>query len=360
MEFIKNDDLNNIFKNISDRKPKTNNNIKGSEKNMGLITSGIFDTKLLDNGLGQSNRTHPGVLHQDLLATLETNKDNSSSNKYLLDKNKKYTHKNKCTPSPFKTFSNSSNTNILQDMITHPLVSNSITQEDIDNDKIIITDNDQLITDINIENNLNLSPYKCPDDELHQVLYYLVSSIIPEFSSYGKELRLKYYKNLREKMAYDLDERDLYHNYSYKRLFNKTEIQNKLLSCKPIYDKWLLMYLSDYFDINICQIHEKLVFLTNEYKNRPTILLTSCNRSIKTYVNNGITLHPASLGDIICKKSDYIMTEFKSISKYKLDELQQIASSLNIPITNQSDKGKIKNRKKDDMYSDIKNKIQYW
>ena len=43
-----------------------------------------------------------------------------------------------------------------------------------------------------------------------------------------------------------------------------------------------------------------------------------------------------------------------------LDELQQIASSLNIPITNQSDKGKIKNRKKDDMYSDIKNKIQYW
>ena len=364
MELIKNDDLNNIFKNISDRKPTSDNNIKGSEKKMGIITSGIFDTKLLDNGVGQSNRTHPGVLHQELLATLETNKDNSSSNKFLLhnnnNKNKKYTHKNKNAPNPFKTFSNSSNTNIHNDMISHPLVSNSITQENIDNDKIINIDNVQLITDINIENNLNLSPYKCPDDELHQVLYYLVSSIIPEFSSYGKELRLKYYKNVREKMAYDLDERDLYHKYSYKRLFNKTDIQNKLLSCKPIYDKWLLMYLSDYFDINICQIHEKLVYLTNAYKNRPTILLTSCNRSITTYVNNGITLHTASLGDIICKKSDYIMTEFKSISKYKLDELQQIASSLNIPITNQTDNGKLKNRKKDDLYSDIKGKIQYW
>ena len=264
MEFIKSDDLNNIFKNISDRKPRVDSG-KSSGKNITDIKSGIYDSNLLDNGVGKSNRTHPGVLHQDLLSTLISNKEPHIVNKYSNCKVKKELPKYNCHEKSRTTKRN-------QGEIKHPLVLNkAVSDKQINKNSNIDEDESKLITVINLEHNLNLSPYKCPDDELHQVLYYLVSSVIPEFSSYGKELRLKYYKNLREKIAYDLDERELYQKYSYKKLFNKTDIQNKLLSSKPIYDKWFLRYLSDYFDINIGYFNEwwsshcELVVIKMEY-----------------------------------------------------------------------------------------------
>ena len=196
MEFIKNDDLNNIFKNISDRNPIIDIG-KSNEKDRTNITSSIYDSNLLDNGVGKSNRTHPGVLHHELLSTLIPNKETYTVNNYLDHKVKKKLPKYNCHKKSLKT-------KINQEENNHPLVLNIVkSNEHIDKNKDTNSDDSELITDINLEYNLNLSPYKCPDDELHQDLYHLVSSVIPEFSSYGKELRLKYYKNLREKIAYD-------------------------------------------------------------------------------------------------------------------------------------------------------------
>ena len=51
------------------------------------------------------------------------------------------------------------------------------------------------------------------------------------------------------------------------------------------------------------------------------------------YTNNNISLVSASLGKSICDDNDYLMTDFKPISKYKLDELQKIAKALDIKTT---------------------------
>ena len=361
MDFIKSDELSNIFQNISDRPPPHKNKNKNFTSFSNLLDTNTNTDTDTDTASATdiSNRKNLGLLHKSLLDTLEnnsniskTNNHNSHNNYNKMNKTNKHNNTNKDRNQSITNYNKKEQFS----------KSKQVFYKEPSNKKIestVVTLN-HLIESVNNKHDINLCLYTSPDNELHQILYYIISSILPEFSSYQKELRLRCFKSMRERLAYDLDEKNLYNENSYKKVFSKTNIQNILLSCKPIHDKWLLIYLSDYFDINICTIYEKLVYISTEYKNRPTILLNLTNRTLGTYVNNGISLHSASIGNMVCLMSEYVMTEFKVISKYKLNELQAISNALNIPIKNETDNGKVKNRKKDDLYSDIKNKLLYW
>ncbi len=353
MDFIKSDDLSNIFKHISDRTTKSNN----KKKHINDQTNLPNFSSLQDHNIDEVTHSTSNQLHKDLLNTLE------SKSSFVKDPVKPCPRKTQ-TQSTYRDHNHNHNQKY-KTKFDRQSTDNNYKNSKPFTTKIPKTVNgvikiNKLIDTVNKEYNHHLSLYKCPDDELHPILYYVTSSIIPEFSSYQKETRLRCYKIIRERLAYDLDEQDLYTKNNYKKKFNKTEIQTKLLSQKPIHDKWLIIYLADYFNINIVSIYENLVLQNSEYQNRPTLLLNVENRCPKTYINQGNTLHAASIGQIICQKCDYLMTEFKVISKYKLDELQLIAKAINIDVEYQTENGKTKNRRKDELYGDIKNRLSCW
>ncbi len=361
MESISNNDLSQIFKNTSHQRER-----KGGSRSV----PNFHELTDLDNTRNSGNtmlsRTNPESLNNNLLDSLLVSDSNSSNvkdtslsfNNGPQEIKKPASQKNTPTFKPNNYFHKKENTNGKS--------LNSFTKGKTDNIKNQDSRRKRCVSQsgflesLNKQLNRQLQIYYCPSDELHQILYCICVAILPEFSSFSHDIRLRHYKIICERMAYDLDEKDLYQVYQYRKKFNKTTAQTMLLTQKPLVENWFLLYLSDYFNINICRIHESLVFLTSNYLNRPTLLLNCQNRNIGLVTQQGNALHPASLGKQICQSAGYLMEEFKAISRYKIDELKLIATALNIDtIDNESNK-RIKSKKKEVIYQEVKNHLSSW
>ena len=342
MDLIESNELNNIFENITKTDKKYNN--QNSKKKTKIPIFSNFNEISTET----SNRTNPSSLHNTLLDSLNSKQVNIKSNTNNTNNTNNINNTNN---------NNSNNTNkLIFNIEDTNRFSNNKSNNRLPVNKLDNLSN--LVIELNTQTDHQFKLHNCPNGESQQILYCIISAILPEFASYGIDLRNKNIKKIRERLAYDLDEKDLYSEYSYKKLFNKSKIQTILLEQKPIYEKWLLRYLSDYFNINICIIQHRLVVIASEYRNRPTILLNVKNKRMGLYTSHNNSIVPASLGNLIIENCNYLMEDLKIYSKYKMDELQKIAGALEIDIT-QEHNNKVKNRKKEDLYNDIKNSLYY-
>lgn len=368
MEKLKSDELNGIFNNMT-KKGRSQN------KSRELPTFSDFLDPCRQN-LSKNSTTQ---LHQNLIDTLINTENINGKNidignesglcsdkgfqKYKSNKSRDYQRNPKDNKSNENGFSRNGKFKKYKTNKQSSLSDNKVDNNLNNNDKYergSRVNISPFLESFNLLNETRLGLYHCPNGELEQLLYCIISAIAPEFTSYTKELRKKAYKQVRDRLAYDLDEKDLYKQYNYKKVFKKYEAQSELLGNKPINEKWLQRYLSDYFKINISIIHYHLVYLSNDYQNRPSVFLVKRGRSLNLVTNNGSSLLSASLGKKIIEATRYQMGGFYCLSKYKLDELQEIAVALDIAIKEEVSPGKFKNRKKDLLYGDIKSILTSW
>lgn len=165
----------------------------------------------------------------------------------------------------------------------------------------------------------------------HDILDIIVSILVPESITFSNSILLKYIGKLRYTLAYDLDSRMFYYNYKYKKFFNKSDGQAKIINNKHNNKIWFIRYISDYFKINILLVIQLLVIKINPYNNYPTIILGITPRnSLQLYNNNNNSIHTASFGKDFISKMEYSILGWNKIQHYKVDELKKIFNALQI------------------------------
>jgi hypothetical protein len=207
---------------------------------------------------------------------------------------------------------------------------------------------------------LDLDLVTCPIVINDNLWYCLICATLPLFANISYNLQLDQIKKLKERLAYDLDEKMLYDRYNYKRLVKKSAFQNKLLNNENIFGPIIRQYFSDYFNVNIYIIYENLIVETTVTDNdNPNIFLLSQYPKLSIItINNGWGLfNKLEAGHILENFPERINT-LKPVAKYKLDELKTIAEQLKIPLTEKM-LNKDKRRKKLDLYTDICQKLSY-
>ena len=203
---------------------------------------------------------------------------------------------------------------------------------------------------INISDNLNLEVVDSTYIENESFVSSFISGILPEYSSENIESKRKSINNFKQRLAYDLDEKFLYDKFNYKKVFKKHTLQHDLLHNQNNDNYNIRKYIADYFDIDILIIIDNLLITTNTKVQKPFMIFTYLNNKFSLLNDgNGKTLFKINVFDILKLKYDVIIDKLQTKTKYKADNIMQIANKLNIETTIETN-GKIRNKKKDDVY----------
>ena len=208
--------------------------------------------------------------------------------------------------------------------------------------------------------------HTCPSNESEYLLYGIMCALLPEFTSLDQSQRRCHYREVKQRLAYDLEEKGYYESFGYKRLYNKTQMQNELLDMRrPIERSWFRRYLSDYFHLNIFIAVKGLCYATREPFPAPVLLMEYDGRRLtplRSTSGQPIGIFPASFLETLQSNDILCLTRLESISNYKISVLQDIAQRLSIPITQQNNtemtqKCRPKKRRKNELYHDIQTSL---
>ena len=191
--------------------------------------------------------------------------------------------------------------------------------------------------------------------EINHIDYMLIAICIilfENFSCISDKEKYNFIKDLKYKMAIDLDKENLYEKYNYRhKRFKKTDLQNSLIENDRVLHKFFYNYLADYFSINLIEIDDKICKYINSYnKLRYSILIyKNQNKYHIRYRNNYESLKE---NEFLSKH--YILKKKKknNINKLKLAELQNMAISKGIDIKKMGKKQKI-NKTKSELINEI-------
>ena len=168
----------------------------------------------------------------------------------------------------------------------------------------------------------------------------------------------------KKQLALDLVYKDYYTIFKYnKRHINTAELQEKLLNNTS--DMYVEKYITDYLNINIIVMYpyNKTYNSISEYnKHRITIILLKSRDCYKPVLNldktcifdhdvikllmTEYTLHELSVNKVLVETKKNML----DICKYKLSDLQKMATINNIPILHPNNK----KRTKTELYADLK------
>ena len=219
-------------------------------------------------------------------------------------------------------------------------------------------------------------------------------NIDEEFYAYHFRERQAYVKTLKQKMAVDLIEQNLYRLYQYHhiRSFKKSQLEDDLNEGRD--SDVTKRYLSDYLDINILCIDKRtsksLLYRDTYHKTLSIILLIDLDGKFKPLLSSSGNhfIHPKAFEQIISKfpiqniKEETVVTkkvnkskyksvklsehfkdnkiELYSISRYTIAQLQKIAEDYDIPLHNirelKSGEKRLKNKTKRELYDLIMEK----
>ena len=170
-------------------------------------------------------------------------------------------------------------------------------------------------------------------------------------STQTQETRKRCLTKIRKDLAYELDEHNKFNEFGYQKEFKKAEMQNTLLGTAPVWKPWLFRYLSDYFGVNIVICCRELLVYPSFQKERTSLLLVHEKRRLYlvTQDDGNALLDPSYINTLMVSFPHHLERLF-AISRYKAQELKNIAQALHIPIQKT---GKNQSRKKDDLYRDI-------
>lgn len=190
-------------------------------------------------------------------------------------------------------------------------------------------------------------------------------------TQYCQELK----KNLIEKLPKYFKEK------SYSSLnFNRTQMETKLHN--NVYDNQILCYISDYYNLNLIVFdynkssyingyeyndnHNNVIIIVNDnvylplvhiYGEFPNKFIYKCLVNKFKTSNKVNKISKAEVEEVISPKptdnTPTVKTSLKAFSAYKLKELQEIASTLNICLSHSVD-GKNKKKTKNELYNEIK------
>ena len=193
-----------------------------------------------------------------------------------------------------------------------------------------------------------------------------------EYILYGKVDKEKRIDEARNKLVFSLDENYKKFNYKDKK-YKKSVIRDNLLNSK-IFLPQVISYIVDYSDICLIIIDTEsyLYSLINEYsEEKDYIIMLRKNNYYQPILNSegnskfdykildklSVILKAEFTIEKNIKKVEKIIIDYKKLekegllkeTKYKLKDLQDIALYYNIDIKNGN-----KNKKKTDLYSEIK------
>ena len=255
---------------------------------------------------------------------------------------------------------NNNNNNNQQKNNNHQQKNNNHQQQNIKLNKSFdnnIHENNNTSSDatITINDDLILNIIDTPYVEKDSFIYCIISSIIPEFVSENVNNRNKKFISFKQRIAYDLDDKKYYETFNYKKLFKKSEFQQKLLNNEKIFDYSIRKYISDYFHIDILIIYNDLLITTNKTISKNFIILSYYHNKFSLVSSkNGNTIFSSEMFDIIKSKYDLHIDKFLVKSKYKVDCIHKLAIKLNLNIENSDTK---RNKKKDDLFDEINIKL---
>lgn len=163
---------------------------------------------------------------------------------------------------------------------------------------------------------------------------------------------------IKIKLCSDLYEKSVecYDIYKFKKSFTKKLIEKGFSNKDSISS---IIYLSDLYKINIVCLFDNLFYKfikTNKYTNTQVYLFDNGWMLTEKTPKNCILFNKENINDMFYDdlKGNYkvYQTYLENITKYKLNELQQIAIDNNISI-----KINNKNKKKADLYDEINDKL---
>lgn len=124
----------------------------------------------------------------------------------------------------------------------------------------------------------------------------------------------------------------IFKSKEYKNIAQKRKIRD-LVENYDISKDLFLMIMADYLDINLVMFNNRLIKFINQIENRATILIYVDSEDVYTLDS----IQEFTTIDLLKKKyskhyKNYEAIRLKSISSYKLSDLQQICDNFNIVI----------------------------
>jgi len=207
---------------------------------------------------------------------------------------------------------------------------------------------------------LKVGALPCPTDELQTFMYAVTVALYPEIISYQLPERRRCFKQIRSRMAFDLDDRKLFTKFGYRGVFRKTVAQDLLFAEKPIRSAWFRRYLADYFDMNIVVVYENIVVTFAPLKFRTSLICYYDHSGLQILTHgNGACCFDYNVVERLLQTGRPVIDQLQIVGKYKLKELQQLATGLRIPITCKGNNANVKNIVKQALYQDVSNSLSW-
>lgn len=129
-----------------------------------------------------------------------------------------------------------------------------------------------------------------------------------------------------------IDFNDIFKNKDYRNISQKKKIR-KIVEDKQINNDLFLMIMADYLDINLVILNSRIIKFINNIENRATILIYKDKDEVHTLDS----IQEFTLVDLLKKTysklyKNFLAIRLKTISNYKLTDLQQICHDYGIVI----------------------------
>lgn len=191
-----------------------------------------------------------------------------------------------------------------------------------------------------------------PSTEKDLPLFCFCTALLPTLASQSQHARNRCLQKIRQRLAYDLDEDNKYIELGYQKEYKKSEMQSSLMNRGPVWKPWILRYLSDYFQVNVIVCCRDLLVYPSFQKDRTSIILVHDRRRLflATHSDGESLFDPETTQHLLESQPNHLH-KLLVLSRYKANEVKQLAEALHIPIQKT---GRNQNRKKDELYLDIK------
>lgn len=255
-------------------------------------------------------------------------------------------------------------------------------------------DQDEMISSINqyfintppsSQTKLNKTKKKCKDIDNNEIITFenseyelwnldielqnsFIACILFELSDTFRILNIKqkkeYIKTLRHKMYIELTEKQLFTKFNYKGKVSKSHLESQLTNYTKM-NEYGQRYVMDYFNLNVIVMNyetKKLTPYLQWYDDANRNIIIIGIKLMKPVIYLPMTHHLEFLENtnpivMDMNKSKYFKLHFikklKSISSYKLAELQQMCTDLQISLFKIVN-GKEKKKTKKDLHDNIK------
>ena len=175
--------------------------------------------------------------------------------------------------------------------------------------------------------------------------------IYNDFIFINDKQKLQFIKELKYKMAVDLDKKNLYTKFNYKvKRFNKSKLETLMINNLDCTDDKFYNYLGDYFNINLVILGKYIDYKNDFSKTRYSLVIQEKDDK---YIIHRNSLNTSLIRDTAFLKFENYY-EKDELIRLKLKEIQDVAFKKGIDIKKQG-KVNLINKKKEELIIELEN-----